>query len=292
MTRLVITDSGLGGLSICAGLAKLLEEQKLSDNIEILYINAVPKVNYGYNSMHSRQEKLTLFNQFLKQIDQIYDPSLIFIACHSLSVIYPETSFAQESATPVHGILEIGLNAILEKYAKSTGIIILATDTTVEEDAYKKLLIQAGLPSENIVSQACTGLANLISNDLNGQKTRQLINDYLIAAHDKFTKSYSDYLVYLGCTHYGHRHSIFESAVKKANNSTIIVNPNSTAVEYIYDLINKPTNVNNSGKWNVKFITSYPIPSREINTLSAYLSSVSPVTVKALQEFTVTSDLF
>ena len=142
------------------------------------------------------------------------------------------------------------------------------------------------------MSQACTGLAHLISNDLSGRKTSRLISHYLQAAQDKFTEPYADYLVYLGCTHYGYRQAIFDSALKKLNISADTVNPNSAAARYIFDLVCNHANEDNSGNYSVKFITRYPISGREINIISAYLSSVSPKTVKALHEFIVIPNLF
>ncbi len=64
--NLVITDSGLGGLSVCAQLMSLLKESAGSgnsvypaDRLKISYINAVPSNERGYNSMSGKAEQLT-----------------------------------------------------------------------------------------------------------------------------------------------------------------------------------------------------------------------------------------
>ena len=66
--KLVITDSGLGGLSVCAKLLQLLSEPAganypnySAEDLQITYINAVPSNNRGYNSMSGRAEQLKTF---------------------------------------------------------------------------------------------------------------------------------------------------------------------------------------------------------------------------------------
>ena len=56
--NLVITDSGLGGLSVFAQLMRFLKDRassgnsaNLVDNLNITYVNAVPSNERGYNSM-------------------------------------------------------------------------------------------------------------------------------------------------------------------------------------------------------------------------------------------------
>jgi len=65
--RLMITDSGLGGLSVCAGLEQALLRENLGRGIELLYVNATPSDRGGYNSLATQQERIALFNSFLKE---------------------------------------------------------------------------------------------------------------------------------------------------------------------------------------------------------------------------------
>ena len=71
--KLVITDSGLGGLSVCAKLLQLLSDppgenypNNPADDLQITYINAVPSNNRGYNSMSGKAEQLKTFEIILR----------------------------------------------------------------------------------------------------------------------------------------------------------------------------------------------------------------------------------
>ena len=66
--HIVITDSGLGGLSVCAQLIHLLKNYSapensdpLSSNLKITYVNAVPSNDRGYNKMSGKKEQIETF---------------------------------------------------------------------------------------------------------------------------------------------------------------------------------------------------------------------------------------
>ena len=88
--RLVITDSGLGGLSVCADLLKA-PTGPAAKNIELLYVNAAPDPRRSYNSMESLAEKQEVFQTFLHRLADSYQPDHIFVACHTLSALLPDT---------------------------------------------------------------------------------------------------------------------------------------------------------------------------------------------------------
>ena len=70
--NIVITDSGLGGLSVCAKLAYLLKNYsdpaKLDSNFcdtKITNVNAVPSNNRGYNMMPGKIEQIETFEKII-----------------------------------------------------------------------------------------------------------------------------------------------------------------------------------------------------------------------------------
>ena len=70
--NIVITDSGLGGLSVCAQLIHLLKNYSVSENfdppscdIKITYVNAVPSNDRGYNTMSGEQEQIETFEKII-----------------------------------------------------------------------------------------------------------------------------------------------------------------------------------------------------------------------------------
>ena len=84
--RWMITDSGLGGLSVCAGLEQSLSQKNMGQGIELLYVNATPDDRIGYNSLNTQKERIDLFDQFLNAANHRYSPDEIAIACNTLSV--------------------------------------------------------------------------------------------------------------------------------------------------------------------------------------------------------------
>jgi glutamate racemase len=294
--RIILTDSGLGGLSVCADIINKLNNfnSPLSNQINIKYINAIHKAYCGYNLMESRNKQIEIFNRFLNNISHQYSPDAIYIVCNSLSVIYLKTQFYLDTVIPVTGIIEIGVNLITEAFKKNNnaGVIILSADTTDEENIYPKHLIDVHIPQKNIVSQACTNLANTISNDITGEKIYDLIDKYLTLAIKQLPDIFDYLIIYLGCTHYGYRQELFEMCLKRKGVKYMIINPN----KHFFDNIIKKT-ITSGEKFKqvnskVEFITHYPIPIREINTISKYINNISPETVHALQNYTVAEDLF
>jgi len=101
--KLVITDSGLGGLSVCAKLLQLLSEPAganhpnyPADDLQITYINAVPSNNRGYNSMSGKAEQLKTFEIILRNTEKIFSPHHIFVACGTLSVLLDDLEIPSE----------------------------------------------------------------------------------------------------------------------------------------------------------------------------------------------------
>ena len=108
---LLITDSGLGGLSLLGRLTVELESiriQKPEMGINIIYVNAVPRNTYGYNDMDSREERIKVFNDLLEQVEQRYDPKKIYVACGSLSALLNKIPFVMKHPEKVEGIDKIG----------------------------------------------------------------------------------------------------------------------------------------------------------------------------------------
>lgn len=292
--RLIITDSGLGGLSICANLINHLQCTPASLSYDIKYINAVSKPDYGYNSMSSRSVKITTFSDFLTNAGSHYNPDKIFIACNSLSVIYAATNFSKTTSIPVLGIVEYGLKLLLKSYNKlsNAGIIILGTETTINEDTHRELLLQNGISDNHIIPQNCPNLADTISNDFGGEQVRKLVRKYISNARDRFPFQPSVYLIYLGCTHYGYRRNIISEEAADLNMLNQIINPNESAYKQLLKHTNQSFVSKHSGNINVEFVTSYPIPDREIKNLTKFLLPISQETVNALQNYTVSSNLF
>lgn len=54
----LVTDSGLGGLSVCADIEARARRSGLYRQIRIIFANALPESNRGYNKMKTTAEKV------------------------------------------------------------------------------------------------------------------------------------------------------------------------------------------------------------------------------------------
>ncbi|MGY8697705.1 MAG: hypothetical protein ACKVIP_03420, partial [bacterium] len=119
--NLVITDSGLGGLSVCAKLMALLKENAGSgnsanpvDGLKISYINAVPANERGYNSMSGKAEQISTFEKILRNTKKLIKPNYIFVACGTLSVLLKDMQFKRDNNSLIEGILPLGFKLLLD----------------------------------------------------------------------------------------------------------------------------------------------------------------------------------
>ena len=293
--KIVIIDSGLGGLSVCASLADHLVQTNQRHPVEIKYVNAVPENDWGYNQMKTRKEKVETFNRVLYGIQQWYHPKLVFVACHSLSALIDETPFAQQESLPLKGMIQMGTASILQHVSRhpASGVLIFATETTIEEAIYPTQLEAAGLETHRVVSQAFPGVATLISNDRQGQEVFQKIITFVRKALAQMAPPFEPIYAFLGCTHYGYQRALFEKAfLESGDPQTILLNPNEEASQHL--IVQIPPDPNHDRlplDLSIEFITRYALPQNEVTTLSRYLSH-SPHTVKALQNYTLKPDLF
>jgi hypothetical protein len=86
---ILVTDSGLGGLSVAADVAARLPESGVFEKARIVFYNALFH-NSGYNNLKTDAEKVRIFNAVLKAMNRRYHPDLL-IACNTLSVVYEKT---------------------------------------------------------------------------------------------------------------------------------------------------------------------------------------------------------
>jgi glutamate racemase len=225
----VITDSGLGGLSVMDDIAKKIKTSGCFKKVSLIFVNALFDVNTGYNSLKTREEKIKVFNNVLAGIDKRYHPDIILIACNTLSVIYNETEFVRKTKTPVIGIVESGVKIIHEKLQKDTSskVIIFGTETTIEEDSHRKALLELNIAKERIVTKACPQLQSYIEQNPSGEETEMLISVYLNEAIEQLPEKSGTVYISLNCSHFGYSSDLWEKALNSTSvKSGGILDPN------------------------------------------------------------------
>jgi glutamate racemase len=288
--HVLITDSGVGGLSVVAYAERFVRTRGFREPVRLTFANAAPANDYGYNSMPSRDEKLATFDRFLRNVAERFAPDSIYVACNTLSVLLPDTPYFASAPVPVSGIVETAAGLMLRALeADPRGVaMIFGTRTTIDAGTYPRLLAGRGVEPSRIVSQACPGLADTISEDREGTKTRAEIGGWVNAAIDKLQHAGAPVVACLACTHYGYRKDLFAEAFEERGLDATVVNPNERAVDDIFgaDAEGRHHDV------DVRFVTRYAIPDATVEALTYFLDPISPRTVAAMQKFEHLPDLF
>jgi len=293
--HILITDSGVGGLSVCAYAERFFRTHGFEEPVRLTYVNASPENDFGYNSMGSMQEKLEHFDHFLHIVTDRYAPDFIYIACNTLSVLLPDTQFFMTERVRVRGIVETGVNRLVRDLNRSLeGVaMIFGTATTIEAQTYPNMLKNRGILEARIVSQACPGLADTISEDRGGSKASAEIKQYVRAAIEKLELPATSCLTFLACTHYGYRKELFSAALNEAGMPSEILNPNEFVIDDLFGAARG--NLRDHGEEcdiDVEFVTRYRIPETALETITFFLGDISPRTVHAFQNFTHAPGLF
>jgi glutamate racemase len=287
--HILITDSGVGGLSVCAYAERFVRTHGFKEPVRLTFANAAPENDYGYNSMPSKEVKLQTFDRFLRRVTERYAPDCIYVACNTLSVLLPDTPYFQKAVIPVKGIVETGARLLLRELEADPQSVamIFGTQTTIDAGAYPRLLEARGVGASRITSQACPGLADTISEDREGVRTKSEIVRWVRAAIEKMQRTDRPVVVCLACTHYGYRKDFFAEALVDAGIGAKVINPNERAVD---DLFGAGAEMNR--EVDVEFVTRYAIPEATVEALTWFLNDISAKTVGAMKNFDHVPDLF
>jgi glutamate racemase len=290
---IVITDSGLGGMSVVAGIEEKLKIYSSFEEVELIFFNALPKKGIGYNTMKSAEKKASVFNEALEAMAAKYSPDLILIACNTLSVVYPLTQFYKESKTPVLGIVDFGVEMIRAELKNNpdANVILLGTETTIESNSHKNKLIANGIKEEKIIPQACPGLESEIQNEPESFTTLSMIEMYTDDALSKIEYSKQPIITGLCCTHYGFvSDEIFASLKKQTSSEVKVLNPNEAMINAIVNY--KKENPVDKVKIVVRVLSQAELTENEQESIGLIIEKNAPLSAKALRNYEYIKNLF
>jgi glutamate racemase len=250
---IVITDSGLGGLSVYAAIAKGLAGSGPRAGISLVYINAWPEKEKGYNHYPDMAIKAAVFDQALTAMAG-FKPDALVIACNTLSVIYPYTGFSQITRIPVYDIIGQGVSLAADLLIRepSTGIILFGTPTTADSQIHARQLIHQGITPDRIVSQGCPGLAGKIERNPFDPEINTLIQNNVDQAMAAGAAGFEHTAAALCCTHFGYCRDLFASAVAR-HTGTIprILNPNQGLADQVVTTTQKIVSANAAARQQI-----------------------------------------
>ena len=236
MKKLILCDSGLGGLDIAAPFFR----KKGKAEWEMIYINGWPDPKFGYNDLADSAMQEDVFRAVLESMER-FSPALCMIACNTLSIVWQRLSSHYQPSFPVMGIIDEavkGMTATAQAEPDSH-LLILGTATTVSSGVYSDALRANGIADDRIHSLACPGLAKLIEKDPAAPEVRQWIRGYAETAAEMLKCANKLHLCFC-CTHYGYAEACWKQEFGRYFPSPGVINPNrlldlpGSAASFVY----------------------------------------------------------
>ena len=283
---IVITDSGLGGLSVVADAAVKFQKNPVFKSVKLVFANALFSDQGGYNSLQTREEKLKVFSNALQSMQDRFAPDIILVACNTLSVLIPDTEFVATSSLSVVGIVENGVEQIAQQLKdKPQGRnIIFATQTTVDEATHKNQLLKLGIKDEQIVAQSCPQLTLYIEQGYDSMYTEMLIDAYVDEALTGLGATAGPLSVSFNCTHFGYSMEFWQKAfASRGVEVSAYLDPNTKMIDFLL-----PVSLQNryqQSEVDVKVVSMIDIPVDRQDSIGRYLHSISPTTETALHKY-------
>jgi glutamate racemase len=288
----LVTDTGLGGLSVAADIERRARTTGAFRSLRIIFANALPEARRGYNTMASVADKVRVFDDALAGMIRCYRPDLVLVACNTLSVLIPRTRSAQ--GVPVLGIVELGVAALEERLRANddSTAIIFATETTVEAGVHRAMLVDRGLGAERIVQQACPLLAREIENDAASDIVASSIERFAAEAMAQVVRKGDAIIAGLCCTHYGYCAAQFLAALRPLARGTVeMVDPNLRMSRALFPPGRKPA-TGGSSEVSIRVVSRALIHDFEVRSIAALIEPVSTSAAAALRGYERNRELF
>lgn len=279
--RVVVTDSGLGGMSVAADVYERLLAHRGFREADVIFFNCQPHETSGYNRLPNTAEKAWVFDNALKAMVEQFHPDVILIACNTLSVIYDETEFSQMTEIPVIGIVEPGVRLIESHLANdvTSQVAILGTPTTIERGQHRSNLLSDGISDNRIIVQPCSRLAGRIERDPDGTETRELVDQYTSEVVAQLDGSKKPLFVSYNCTHYGYVNGLFKEAfAKRGIDVSDFLDPNSLLADPLF-----PESTKHRFEKCDTHVSVYSQPALSVAKLTAIYDLIAPTSTAAAE---------
>ena len=290
---IVVTDSGLGGMSVVADLASRLPASGIARSARVVFVNALLDDAIGYNDLKDEADKVRVFDAALAAMERRYRPDLILVACNTLSVFYGKTEHARRGATETVSIVPMGAELVAGALRERPDAVavLFATKGTIDSGAHRRLLLEAGVDGGRIVGQACPRLTGAIERGARSDETRGRVRGFVAEAAAKLPKGTGPPVVSLNCTHFGFARPLWEEAFAEVGfPGAIVLDPNPRMT----DLVLREAGARRfpSTAVTVEVVSKTPITDTVRDALGALLRPTSPAAADALARWRHVPDLF
>jgi len=291
--RIVLTDSGLGGLTICARLEKRLRRASGIPSIRLVYMNAWPDSRHGYNDLPDAASRAAVLNKVLTAMMR-FRPGFILIACNTLSVLYERTEFSRTATIPVAGIIEEGVDIFHEALARDPGskLLIFGTRTTIESGEHIRRLLQRGIDPRRVIAAACHGLAGAIDKDPDSPALPGLVDECVSRGLQERNIEGTLYAGFC-CTHYSYVADIFRRSLERNTGATVeVIDPNEHIVRSLTSGMENRRPEDAEADITAEVISKVELPEAQRRAVARRLELVSGRTARALLDYTRLPGLF
>lgn len=214
-----VMDSGLGGLSV----VRIIQHELPHENV--VFVGDQGHFPYGTKEQAEVQKLALAIGSFLVK----QDAKLMVVACNTATAAALPQLQAQ-LPIPVIGVIRPGAQAAL-KLGHGCRIGVIATDSTIKDGAYKRVLSELD-PQAKVISQATQPLVGVVEHHEVGTKKAQKMVDQQL---EPFVKQPVDSLI-LGCTHFPFLAKEIQNTLGENVN---LVDPAIATVQQVHSELNK-----------------------------------------------------
>ncbi len=289
----VITDSGLGGLLIGAGLESRLLWTEGSLPVRLVYVNAWPEERLGYNDLPDLAARGAVFDRALAAMKG-FRPDLIVIACNTLSVVYEATDFRRAPAVPVLGILEEGTALFHDALTRDpdAALALFGTRTTIGSGEHIRRLARLGVDARRIVAEPCHGLAAAIDKDPGAAGIEGLIEECVSRASRRIPAG-ARVCAGLACTHYAYVAEAFQASLARRTGAPVeVLDPGERLVQVMMRGLNRRRHGTGMRRVMVEVVSKVELDEPQRKAVARRLETISPATAQALLDYRHVPDLF
>jgi glutamate racemase len=195
---IAIFDSGVGGLTVAAAIARVLPHESF------VYLGDTARLPYGTKS----PETITKYAVQATRALMRFEPKMVVVACNTASAVALPVLAAAYAPVPVIGVVEPGARAAVAA-SRSGSIAVIATEGTVRGGAYVRA-IRALNAQAQIVQRACPLFVALAEEGwTHGAVPGLAAQKYL---SEIFSGDAQPDTLVLGCTHF----PVLVDAIRKA----------------------------------------------------------------------------
>ena len=281
----LVTDSGLGGMAIFAQMAARLERDPIFANISLVYYNAWPDQNRGYNRLGTMAERIRVFDRALEGMLR-YEPDIIMIACNTLAVLYDQTEFSRRETIPVVDIVHFGVNMVHQALMArpQSMALLLGTVTTIASGVHMARLVDKNISQGRLVGQPCDQLATHIERGPESETVKQMVDRFMGEAAQKLSPVEKDLYAALFCTHFGYCGDMIKTRLQHYSGYPVtILDPNKTMADFLFEAAGSRRCAHTTVTMQV--VSRIVWEQAKIDAMSGVIADQSPQTAQALIDY-------